>query len=280
MDKLIVILVPGRDDRAFYKRFIMHVANSLNLEFSDLDRSGHESEKSAVLNKIVKGWDKRKGTQLLDLRRSSSVKLYSSLYKSHAMGYVTIIPTEGNVSRAGAILLKYQASLSNPSIDLLVLIDDAEEMTFNARLQSFYNSLTYTSSIDVDALISRGSYHYLYKLRRPRNIILLLIVQGLEQFTIVPKHAIEDFIFYLYHENTGKIKEALSKCPRTLRIDTMDRYAHKKLALLIALEQCYTRIEELLARDIDNGRLLKLQHEHDGLRTLTITLKQLLNTQT
>lgn len=271
---LFVVIVPGRDDRAFYKRFFHYVARKLGFQLIDLDSRSYVEEKQTVLDRICKQHRRTMGVEESGeeggvLRGTSVIRLLST--GTDRAVYVVIVPSERRVTQIASTILGYQAGQEEPSIDFMVVADDAEERDFEEKLTSMYNSLRSAKHLDIGDEVSRGNYYRLYILKRPKDVRLMLFVQGLRDIRVVTKHAVEDYVLYLHED---MLNEILGAVGRDLR-DNM----HKKLALAIALRLCYTRIEELFLQGLDDSRLGKLLQACDSLRTLAVAVVNALGTK-
>jgi len=51
--KRILIVVPGEDDRAFYKMFVKSIAAVYGLNYVDLDSGGHRAEESRLVGEVA-----------------------------------------------------------------------------------------------------------------------------------------------------------------------------------------------------------------------------------
>lgn len=254
---LFVVIAPGRDDRAFYKRFFYHISRRSGFRLVDLDSKSYEKEKQNAIDRICKQ---------CALRGTSVTKLLSTGTDREL--YVVIIPSEKEITELARVILEYQAGWDEPSIDFMVVADDAEERDFEEKLTSMYDSLRSAKHLDIGEEVSRGNYYRLYILKRPKGVRLMLFVQGLRNVKIVTKHAVEDYVLYLYGDMLNEILETVGKDLR----DNM----HKKLALAIALRLCYTRIEELFLQGLDDNRLDKLLEVCDGLKVLADIISNML----
>ncbi len=202
-DGLMLVLVPGRDDRAFYKRFFRYTANRLNLHFDDLDASNRGVEKRTVLDRVCKQARTPSGGEALC---GASVLRLSSKDSGRSLE-VVVLPTERRVTHVASLVLEYQAGLDKPTIDFVVVADDAEEMSSSDRLDSLYNSLISAGSIEIDRELKRGNYFRSFILKKPKGIRLLLLVQGIETVTGFAKHAIEDYVLYLHMDTLAELRK-------------------------------------------------------------------------
>jgi len=281
MSEILVMVVPGRVDRAFYKRFFRYVAGKLKSEFIDLDSSRYESDKHKILESICKQQQipgQQESASVL-LRGTSVVRLVST--NNNKEINAVIIPSERRVDYTAKLILEYQAGLyEKPSIKFIVVAEDAEEISFEERLKSLYDSLKSSKHIRIDREVSRDKYYRLYILGKPEGVKLMLLVQGLECVDISIKgikHAIEDYILYLYSDIVDEILNSgfLGETGRDSRSNIRGNI-HKKLALMVALKLCYTNIEELLFEGLDDNKLDGLVYVHDGLRVLRDEISKLL----
>ena len=259
--KLLLMLVPGRDDRAFYKRFLRYVARKHGLLLDDLDAANHGDEKYMVLDKVYR--QPRALSGVVVLRGTSVLRLSSRT--GNGSTEIVLLPTERRVTHVAGLILEYQAGLDAPTIDAVVAADDAEEMSISDRLGSMYNSLMSVRGIRIGKELKQGKYFRLLTLERPRGLKLMLLVQGLETVEDLTKHAIEDYVLHLYRDSLTELRNS---CKQLLNTLTRSSRQHKKLALLIALKHCFTRLEELFLRDLDDDKLDKLVKVSDGLQEL------------
>ncbi len=267
----LVMFVPGRDDRAFYKRLLAYVARRLGVRYVDLDASSHGGEKDGILNRVYRPY----GAGGSILRKASVIRLSSTGNTGEV--FITIIPCERRVTQVAGAVLAYQAGLEEPMIDFVVVADDAEDTGFHEKLTSLQDSLRSLSHYEYgEGELSSGDYYRLFALRRPRGVKLMFLVQGLKQQSIVAKHAIEDYVLFTHRDDLKELLEAMGRYPHSLRVDVFDTYAHKKLALLIAIRLCHTRIEELFLRSLSDAQLDELLGICDGLSTLYSIVSQLL----
>ncbi len=254
---LILLLVPGKTDRAFYKALITKVLRGKDIIIADLDSREYELLKYKILDEVFK---------LIygsPIKGSSVIKLEAG-NKSRTI-YVIIWPTEREVVQVARDILENQAGSNEPTIDFVVVADDAEDMGFINKLESLYNSLVAHGSIEVEKEIGRGRCFRLYSLKKPKGIKLMLFVQGIEELDIVDKHAIEDFILYSYMDIIDEIK---NRCHYLIDKINQSRYSHKKIALLIVIYNCHTSVEEIFYRNLDREKLEKLISKNDGLQKL------------
>jgi len=104
----------------------------------------------------------------------------------------------------------------------------------------------------------------------------MLIVQGIKLVTIVTKHAIGDYILYLYRDLVDEMIKTTNKFMQIVNIKT-DKHKHKKLALLIAVKLCYTKIEEIFLKNLNMYHLNELIRTCDALNTLISIIANTLN---
>ncbi len=260
---LMLLLVPGRDDRAFYKSFFIRVPREVGFRTIDLDCRGREAEKHQILNKAF------------PLIEDSPIK-GSSVIKLEAINrgrivYVVIWPTEREVTQRARDVLENQAGLIKPTIDMIAVAEDAEDVGFDERLESLRNSLISCKYIEIEKEIDRGNFFRLYILKKPKGVKLMLLVQGIGELSISNKHTIEDYVLYPYMDVINEIER---KCPYIIARIRQGRYIHKKMALLVTIYKCYTKIEEMFHRSLSKEEFNTLINRNDGLRKLISILNQ------
>ncbi len=209
---ILLMIVPGRADRAFYKRFFICIARNLGFQFVDLDAKAYRMEKEDILNQIYSLPRATRNDRVIE--RGSAVIKIMTRNKDIA---IVILPAERSVlpisnkdkvtfTRIASSILGYQASLIKPTVNVVVVAEDAEDMSLSERLESLYNSLMAYGVIEVEKELISGKAFRLFNLKRPKDVKLMLLAQGIEQVTIVSKHAIEDFILYSYTHIINDIK--------------------------------------------------------------------------
>lgn|GEM_PF-3354596 len=254
--KAMVIVVPGRTDRAFYKALLRGALRLAGASVTDLDSSRARGEKEDFLRRQV--------------RLSERVVRVAALRadRERAVLRVAILDAEGRVVDRAADILSLHGGFRSPSIHALAVVDDPEERSFEEALQSLHDALTSKSrgEYDVGKLLGEGATYRLYSARRP-PVALLLIAQGVPTLSVAPKHAVEDYVLYVKSE---KLEELRGQCRMSLR-----NAVHKKLALLLAVACSYTSLETFIYHELDDSsirRLLSSCPELAKLRDVALTL--------
>ena len=260
--KLILIIVPGKDDRAFYKIFLKKTFESQGLEIIDLDQTNYREEKNSVIARAFQIGDES------PIKRSSVLKVIFN--NEEKVVYLIIWPTERSVVDKTCEVLEYQSGLSSPSINYLVVAEDAEDRDFKERLDSLEDSLHSRRCMKIKKNERQGRHHRIYVLEKPENVRLILLVQGVEQgLDFITKHAIEDYVLYPYQEI---IREIQTNCPKLFSKIIDSKYSHKKMALVAAAYLCYKNIEEFFYNALNEKELEALIESNDGLLALVETV--------
>ena len=257
-NKFILIIVPGKDDRAFYKTFFWKVFKNQDLEIIDIDRDEYRQEKYRVMSQAfqIGATSPIRGSSVLRINLDEGKKAI----------YLIIWPAGGNVVERACEIIEYQSGLSSPTIDYLVVAEDAEEMGFEERLNSLENSLNSHGCTEIKERQQEGRHYRLYILRKPKNVRLILLVQGIDKsLDQIDKHTIEDYILY---PHSAYIQEIKTNYPELFNKILRSRHAHKKMALLIAIYMCYKTIEEAFFNALNEEELDVLIKSNDGLATL------------
>ncbi len=258
-ERAILLIVPGRTDRAFYKVFLIKAFKyNPYIQVIDMDRRDLRERREIVLKRIlpfIENSNIVKGLSLLEIKST----------KSDRSVYIVIIPSEIQVTMKAKQLLDYFMGLRGVDslIDTIVVIDDAEDKTFEDKLNSYRDALY--PIIIKGKLVKRGCYFELYFFNKPVTFKLLFIVQGLKEVDVVNKHAIEDFVLYLYLEELKS--KAYDSCINIFGTPNGKGY-HKKLAMLIALSKCYISLEELFFNSMTHEEIDRLKRLHDGLNEI------------
>ncbi len=262
--KRVLITVPGRIDRAFYKVYVKRIAELHDAEYVDLDSSSRVSEKRQLIQSVAP-----QGDQANPLRRISAAQLVSG----NTALEVVIWPLEGEYGEAikqAWLLLDYQLGLETPTISHFVIARDIEQGNASKVLKGLENSLkSRFDCITKSSATRRGQYYTLLHDLCGKDINLLLIAQGLEQNDYLlgnlDQHAVEDFIIYIYRE---RLLGLLNECPWLQKISRSSR-GHKKLASIAAIDACRAGVDErFLANAITVDSVKNLCEIHDGLREL------------
>ncbi|MEB2792766.1 MAG: hypothetical protein G5Z42_07080 [Caldisphaeraceae archaeon] len=262
-NRLVLIMVPGRNDRAFYKAFLLKMSRGHGLGIIDVDQ--YEEEKYHVLAQAFQI------DEASPIRRSSVLKV--NIGKGRKEIYVIVLPTEGNVVEKACDVLKYQSGLFPPAIDYLAVAEDAEDRCFRERLDSLRDSLRSRGCIKIKEEQEQGRHFRLYALKEPKNVKLMLLVQGVEQgLDLVDKHAVEDYVLY---PHKPYVQEIAKNCPKLIDRISHGRHAHKKMALLMTIYMCYKNLEEAFFNGLDEQELEVLVKSNDGLATLIKSIEQL-----
>ncbi len=257
---VIALVVPGRRDRAFYKTFYRLLASKAGAGFEDLDSRGKLEEKRKLLRSL--GLEGQRGSSIVRLLGAQSTLT------------VVVIPAEEDTVSVAAAIAGFQLGLSRPLLDLLVIAEDAEDMSFEERLTSLRDSLRSQlsrlkpgPSLGFNVL-DRGEYYEHIQLHgdRAAHLNLLLIAQGLRDTSRLAKdlkHAVEDYIIYV---RGSLVKGILERCP--MLSGTSRRGFHKKAAQLVALAECHPDVEAFINRGLNVDDLDKLVNACDALRKL------------
>lgn len=262
-ERAILLIVPGRTDRAFYKAFIREFFKNVeDTKIQDLDKRDLSEFKEQVLSKIL---PYKLDTRIL--ARNASLMLE---YKDMNKVYVIIMPSRTRVTQEAQFILEYFAGIQyyEGIVDSIIIIEDAEDKSFEEQLNDLYQSIT--SRIRLGNKLSEGKYYRCYTLLKHNNIKVCFMVQGLEEIFITNKHAIEDFIIYVYQDEL--LSRSLKPCIDTIK-SISKKDLHKKLAELIALSKCYYDLESFIFKAIPSNMFEKLVQIHDGLRMIIGTIK-------
>ena len=272
----LAMIVPGPTDRAFYKRFFKLIADIIGVGYDDLDRADRRKEKDALLAQIYKPMSQLRETRF---KKTSAILLSNEGAKLA----IVIIPSEGDLTGVAAALIGYQMGLSKPSVDIVIVAEDAEDKTPEERLRALRDSLASQEKSLREVwrgnLISKGHYYEEYVL--DTGLRLLLVVQGIEEIkenisTLKPiKHAIEDYIIYVKGD---VISNVVNSCSFLKQVLGEGRVTHKKLAQLVAIIHCYADIVEFIYRNILADDVKKLVAINDALNRIKELTRQLLYT--
>jgi len=235
----MVVVVPGRVDRAFYKAFLRVALDLAGASVTDLDSSRARSEREDFLRKQVSlsRWAARAATLRADY--------------GHATLRIAILDAEGQVVDRAADILNFYSGFRKPPVYAMAVTEDAEDRGFSSTLQSMYNALAsrHDRQYDLGNLLEGGNTFRLYKARRP-PITLLIIAQGVPALNIAPRHAVEDYVLYVRSEELRKLRE---RCKIGLR-----RALHKKLMLLLMIAHSYTKVEAFIHHTLGDSAVEKL----------------------
>ncbi|GEM_PF-3511449 len=267
-ERAILLIVPGRTDRAFYKAFIRgFFKNVEDIRIQDLDRRDLSEFKEQVLSKIL---PYKLDTRIL--ARNASLMLE---YKGMDKVYVVIMPSRTRVTQEAQFILEYFAGIQyyEGIVDSIIIIEDAEDKSFEEQLNNLYQSIT--SRIRLGDKLAEGKYYRCYTLLKHNNIKVCFMVQGLEETPLTNKHAIEDFIIYTFQDEL--LSSPLKPCIDTIK-SISKKNLHKKLAKLIALSKCYHDLDEFIFNAISVAEYDKLVQIHDGLNMIITTIKLSKNT--
>jgi len=266
-ERAILLIVPGKNDRAFYKAFIAKAfRNKPNIRVNDLDSEEKESRKEYILRKILPVSENSnliKGTASLEIISEDNNKTV----------YIIIIPSEIQVIKKTIHFLNHFLGLEDYKsiVDTIIVIDDAEDKSFEERLNSFYDSVA--SRIDLGDIIKGGVYFRCYSLKKPDGLKLLFVVQGLKDINVVEKHALEDFIIYVFSNELGR--GPLKPCIDVIK-SLKNKNSHKKLALLIVLSKCYTSLDKFFFKSLSKQEIEDLKEIHDGLNEIINVVQECL----
>jgi hypothetical protein len=263
--KIVVIIVPGRNDRAFYSSLIRRMLErNTSVYIESLDAHNRRGEKDKIVQCLVKS---------KELSRKTSALLIHNKSKGLA---IVIFDSQGNPTGYAATIIGYiEGAKRKPPLTAIIVAEDAEDKTPEERLKSLRDSLRAqlrlhrVQPIELTGPEAAGRYFEEYRLESLNGVSLILLVQGLtelkEMNTInVAKHAIEDFVIYSWRK---ELKNLLEKC-RTLEEHLNTTHKHKKLAVLAAVVNCHNSIEELLQRELTPKQAEEMIRVHDGLKRL------------
>ncbi len=252
-ERTILMIVPGPVDRAFYKALITKLYDNVE----DLDSGDCKREREYLLRSIIRSesyrWVK---TSVLRISRPRRLILI-------------IKPSEKSVKEETKIVLRYLLGCEDSRVRYVVATEDAEELSFDARLQSLVDSVRSIQAFQRDINIrelSRGSTYSELLIESSRTSVNLFImvqgVPGLRIFHVSPaKHAIEDYIIYMH----SSLMEVLSNNRLLLDIISGSN-VHKKVATLIALACCYNSVNEKFLFSIDCSYYERLVSNVECLR--------------
>ena len=256
MARVAFLIVPGRDDRAFYKSFLSKILERHGFCMFDFNRN--TKKKIKILKSILPDICRR--TAILSIR-SNNKELK-----------VVVWPDSNKVTERASNLLNYQAGLEDPMINLVVVAEDAEDLDFSQRLTSLYDSLNARAKeFKFGKLKDQGNTYLLYMLNKPQDCYLLLLAQGLPGFTI-GKRAVEDYLLYIHRD---LLEEIESKYRDLFKEIKQSDHAHKKLTLLLALKKCGTCFDDL-AFKLDKDEVETLIKNCDGLARLVKPIEELI----
>lgn len=281
-ERIIVIVVPGRLDRAFYKRFLMLLAKIIDAEYIDLDESRNQEEKHSLLSQLYKPV---LPTQRVRLKASALL-----LSKGGSRLAIIIISSEGDPVGVAAAIIGYQIGLREPSIDAIIVAEDAEDKKFEERLQALRDSLASQEPLlgetfrKRNSQVRKGHYYEEYVLDEHPELKLLLVAQGVkevEEIVNVTKHAVEDYIIVTKGDTIMNILNLLQRgsCIPLQELLGNKRSLHKKLAQLVAIMHCSTGIEEFIYQGISSDDVRRLIDINDALKRIKEIIEQMLGEQ-
>ncbi len=264
--RIILVIAPGRTDRAFYKAFIMKIfRDDSRGNVVDLDKDEYKQSKEKILREVFPLPDDNNL-----IKRLASLRVI--LGNSDEV-YVFIIPSESNVTEKSAEILSFLSGVEHDrnNVDAVIVAEDAEKLSFKDKLNSLYNSLLSNGAIVIDKELNHGKYFRYYSLKKPRGMKLVLLTQGLDNIRLAEKRAIEDFIIYLF---SNELQSKLLSCVNALDIKETSN-VHKKLALLIALSKCYNNIESFFFESLTKDHVELLRKNHDGLNKIIELIQEI-----
>jgi len=255
-EEIVLMIVPGPLDRAFYKAFITKLYDNVE----DLDSTTYKEEKDKLLKSVIKStsykWAKASVLRMLNNR----------------LLMLIIKPSEKSVKEDVKILLKYLLGYEDSKVRHIVITEDAEEHEFSVRLQGLIDSIKslQVSEKDIEVVeLDRKSTYAQLLIKGPKTSInLFIMIQGIPELKIfnisLIKHAIEDYVIYMYYDDFMKV------IPDRLLTMFSKNILHKKIAILIALLRCYSSVEELLF-STDRSYYEKLVNNVECLRAFKKT---------
>ncbi len=291
MNRVVVLVVPGRDDRTFYKRFLMSLAKRLSTKvvYEDLDQRKYEEERIRIISSIVKTLKVREK----DVMRQYAVIRLKNMERHTNLDVIISLPGVGvpghsggknPTARIAGILVSLLLGSHKHRVGLIAAVEDAEEHDFRKRLESLENSLRDVLGDDVEIETKEeGSYYRLYLAKKKgvaeneqREMQIMLMVQGLrETEKILPykikKHALEDFLLYAGQDILKSVPDV---CKEILA--GHESKLHKKLVLLLLAYGCYVQREEFVMKTINEKVVGMLIELHDGLRKLYALIEEML----
>ncbi len=298
---IIVLVVPGRDDRVFYKVFFRRLAEILseccrrNISYIDLDSGEYRAEKRKLVERIVPGGRGLERWAAISLINSHErcVNVLIGLPSIEALRDVLGEETRirDPVAAATAAVIGALAARRMGGISLLVAADDAEEHRFADRLRMLEDAVfnTYLPRFHLEkalegAVINRSVIDFdqdgYYKLLEivvhspsySSRFKLLLLVQGLEAGIIgnispllahVEKRALEDLIVYAAKRYASKVPD---ECLNLLL--GKKRGLHKKIVRLLVLMLCHYELESAMGNLLNTEGVRRLLDIHKGLLRL------------
>jgi len=260
--KRIIIIVPGRTDRAFYKSLLNKYCEYSCLETRDI----RPAERNRLLGDFLPyGETNNMPNTGQDIVRKSAGIICNDTA-------ILIIDAGGDdkvMKKLRTLLgLALQSELLDPGSLILIAVKDAEQLPPEEALKSLEDS--FMSMIDkfhkqgtlksnpFPAMYARGEYYVEFGSENTPGVIL--VVQGLKEVDL-GKHAIEDFLIYI--EKRMCRLGAPEKCCEELCCRE-DKMKGKKLVVLSAVARCGVTVEDLIySYSIDD--FLALIDVHDGL---------------
>ena len=295
-DYIVALVVPGRDDRIFYKTFFKRLADLLstccgaNMNYVDLDSSEYRGKKQELLEQVVpgvRGLGKWAALSLTD-GHGRSVNILIGLPIEAVRDVHGRVGGKDPVAATAAVLMGILIVKQIPNFKLLVVADDAEQSTFKDRLQRLENNvfdvhlrqLLERIGIDVKrSVVSFDATSYYYKLldvdvqNSGYSFRVLMLVQGLEPRIVgsvfeplaqTNRRALEDFIVYAAKERVSQIPAA---CIDVLQSAGSQRL-HKKIVRLLALMLCRHELENAMDSLLGVEGVRRLLSVHSGLERL------------
>ena len=303
---IVALVVPGRDDRTFYKWFLRRVAELLsrccgeNIDYIDLDARQYAAEKRKLVEEIVpggRGLEKWAAVSLA-MNDGRRVDVLIGLPAIEALQDMIDTRIRDPVAAAAAALIGMLAVRRSSRFRLLVVADDAEGYGFAERLQRLENNIfnvylhRFLSSggaginiawntVDFD---ETGHYYKLVNIGvrgSGYSFKVLLLVQGLEasivggvfpQLAQADRRALEDFIVYAAGKYVAQIPD---ECLDAL-LGGERRRLHKKIVRLLTLALCHYELESAMSALLGPKGVERLLMVHGGLRRLVDEIAVLL----
>jgi len=262
--------VPGKVDRAFYKALLIKIfRDKEDTTLEDLDASERRTDKDNILSAIFNAMP---GSPI---KKSAVLKLEKK--KSNKEVYIIILPAEQKVTDLAKNVLFYQINSDEPTIDLIVIVEDWENLGPIERITALKNAIASLDNIRFkDSKSEKGEYFEYYRLDLPNSIGILLIAQGLSNsvpgLNIPCKHAIEDLIMSLFSDDMKRISK---EHPKLLEKICKNKVVHKKLVSLLMIDKCCVDINILLFKHSQKCMYEDLIKKHDGIKRLIDILEKL-----
>ncbi|NPA23124.1 MAG: hypothetical protein GXO23_02345 [Crenarchaeota archaeon] len=253
-EEIILMIVPGPRDRAFYKALITRLYGNVR----DLDAKTFENEKKSILKSAIQSISEK-------WARTSIVKIDGN--KSIIL---IIKPSEKSVESDTKDILNYILNREDSKIRHIIIAEDAEDKDPSIRLRGIIDSIkslqVSQNSVSLYERYEGRTYAELL-VKGPRfSVNMLIMIQGVSELNVPGisafKHAIEDYIIYMYYD---ELLGSISGAQASLSDILSGGNVHKKVATLIALLHCYSSVEEFLFK-VDYSRYEELTCRVECLR--------------